>query len=83
MFGLVSGRRIQRRYSLPETTLQHGNFRGMVHKDIGIKFKYSWLSQKKKFENLVSINLGFRFNEIITLREYTNYCTNYRITTLY
>ena len=28
MFGLVSG---QRRYSLSETTLQQGNFRGMVH----------------------------------------------------
>jgi len=32
MFGLVSGRRIQRRYSLSETTLQQGNFRGMIHK---------------------------------------------------
>ena len=32
MFGLVSGRRVQRRYSLSETTLQQGNFRGMVHK---------------------------------------------------
>ena len=31
MFGLVSGRRVQRRYSLSETTLQQGNFRGMVH----------------------------------------------------
>ena len=32
MFGLVSGRRVQQRYSLSETTLQQGNFRGMVHK---------------------------------------------------
>jgi len=31
MFGLVSGRRVQRRYSLSETTLQQSNFRGMVH----------------------------------------------------
>ena len=31
MFGLVSGRRVQRRYSLSETTLQQGKFRGMVH----------------------------------------------------
>ena len=33
-FGLVSGRRVQRRYSLSETTLQQGNSRGMVHKFI-------------------------------------------------
>ena len=26
------GRRVQRRYSLSETTLQQGNFRGIVHK---------------------------------------------------
>ena len=25
------GQRVQRRYSLSETTLQQGNFRGMVH----------------------------------------------------
>ena len=34
MFCLLSGRRIQRRYSLSETTLQQGNFRGMVHRYI-------------------------------------------------
>ena len=32
MFGSESGRRVQRRYSLSETTLQQGKFRGMVHK---------------------------------------------------
>ena len=32
MFGLVSGQRVQQRYSLSETTLHQGNFRGMVHK---------------------------------------------------
>ena len=34
MFGLVSGRRVQRRYSLSKTTLQQGNFSGMVHNGI-------------------------------------------------
>ena len=32
IFGLVSGRRVQRRYNLSETTLQQGYFMGMVHK---------------------------------------------------
>ena len=30
MFGLVSGRRVQRRYSLSKTTLQQGNFKTVV-----------------------------------------------------
>ena len=36
MFGLVSGQRVQRRFSLSETTLQQVNFRGMVHNNIFI-----------------------------------------------
>ena len=31
MFGLESGRRVQRRYNLSETTLQQSKLRGMVH----------------------------------------------------
>ena len=37
MFGLESGRRVQRRYSLSETTLQQSKFRGMVHTEVAVK----------------------------------------------
>ena len=54
----------------------------LIPKILELSLNIHGLSQKK-LENLVSINLGFRFNKIITLRVYTDYCTNNRITTLY
>ena len=51
MFGLVSGQRVQRRYSLSETTLQQGDFKDMVHRHVFIHEVCNF-GQKRKEEQM-------------------------------
>ena len=88
MFGLV--RRVQPRYSLSETTLQQGNFRGMVHTSIVLEIDNKWYSiyiGPKKIhlinKGLLSINVMFYYNEIFLLKkDYSPVIEHYYKTTI-
>ena len=74
MFGLVSGQKVQRRYSLSETTLQQGDFKDMVHRHVFIHEVCNF-GQKKEgrtnennFKKLFNCKQKFSINSLFQMK---------------